>query len=99
MTNFEAISSFPGIDNLDENLVNKTLVDRGVQATATYNGETKEFCLAVADLSKEAACMPDFTDGKVKEKISRELLNKRANEYYAKGGEKKTNISDGTNSW
>ncbi|MBR8535392.1 hypothetical protein KDU71_07455 [Carboxylicivirga sediminis] len=99
MTNFEAIYSFPGIDNLDEVLVNKILVDRGLQATATYSGETNEFCLAVADLSKHAASLPDFSDGKVSEKISRAALMARVEEYLEKAGVKQTNITDGTDSW
>lgn len=99
MTIKEAISAFPVINNLDGVLVNKTLVDRSVNGAAIYQGETKNFCLVIADLSKYAASLPDFSEGDLSLKFSRSQLLQQAAEYYERGGEPKYNVSNGTDQW
>jgi hypothetical protein len=89
MTITEAILSFPGLADMPENYIAKVLIDRSISdGTADYDltqKETVELC--AADCYMAIVNSPDFSEGKLSIKMSRESMLSMARSLYLNNGE------------
>lgn len=89
MTVKEAILSYPGLSDIDDNFVEKIMADRSLTGADTYSSSTHTttVALAAADLYVAVANSPDFSEGKLSVKHARAQLLSYARQLYRDNGE------------
>jgi len=90
MTIKEAIQSFPGLSDIDDNFISKVLVDRSIESdgSADYSLSLKPTVdLCAADCYVFIVNDPDFSEGKYSQKMSRGSMVEAAAKLYRANGE------------
>lgn len=87
MNNQDAIKAFPGLGDIDENFLNKAMIDRSITGTANYEPNDKNINLCAADIYSFAVNDPDFAESSLSIKISRSSMIKTAKRLYIDNGE------------
>lgn len=87
MTVKQAILSFPGLSDIQDNFIEKILVDRSVTGSADYTSSLSgTVALCAADLYMFIVNNPDITEGDLSIKKSAEL-KATAKRLYRENGE------------
>ena len=88
MTISEAILSFPGLEDVPANFLEKTLIVRSLNGSDSYSKEIdKQVNLAAADLYVFIVNQPDFTENKLSMTYPRKYYINTAVRLYLAGGE------------
>lgn len=88
MTVSEAILSNPGLEDVSLNLLNKTLIVRSISGADNFSAELNtKVNLATADLYVSVANSPDFSEGNLSIKHSRNFFISTAARLYRENGE------------
>jgi dTDP-glucose pyrophosphorylase len=87
MNNQEAIKSFPGLGDIDDNFLTKAMLDRSLIGTDQYKPNDQKVNLCVADLYAFAVNNPDVAEGQLSIKQSRSYMLKTAKKMYVENGE------------
>ena len=84
----KVISEYPGLDNLAESQIRKCCIDRGLDYDADYLASLKRLTdLVIADCLVALVSFPDYTEGDLSEKYTKEDLLKSAERIYSKYGD------------
>lgn len=88
MTVKQAILSFPGLSDIQDNFIEKVMVDRSVTGSATYTSSYAEtVALCAADCYMFMINSPDFSEGDLGIKLSRGAMKASAKRLYRENGE------------
>lgn len=84
----DTILAFPGLEDTEDAFLNRVLTLRGLDGTKPYSADIdSSVCLAAADLYKQMANLPDFSEGELSKTYPRSYYVNTAKSLYIENGE------------
>lgn len=107
MTITEAIKSYPALEDVKQNLINKACIDREISGDSSYSASVKEKTeLVAADLMVLMATHPEFREGDLSMKYTPAELKAMAKKIYDEYDDPKAStvftqpsVSNASNQW
>lgn len=107
MTITEAIQSYPALEDVKQNLINKACLDREISGDSSYSASVKESTdLIAADLMVLMATHPEFREGDLSIKYPASELKSMAKKIYDEYDDPKAStvftqpgVSNASNLW
>jgi hypothetical protein len=88
MTVKQAILSFPGLSDIQDNFIEKVMVDRALVGSTTYTSSlSASVALCAADCYMHMINSPDISEGDLSIKLSRGAMKASAKRLYRENGE------------